>query len=552
MHVTDETVGSYRLLEKLGEGGMGEVYSAEHKYIERRAAIKFLLPELTGSSDLVGRFFAEARAASVIKHPGIVEVLDCDVQPDGRAYIVMELLDGESLRDYLERVGKLDADEPGALAITLQMVRALAAAHAQGIIHRDLKPDNAFLHLPAGGPPDQPVVKLLDFGIAKLQATGEAGSKTRTGQLLGTPLYMSPEQCRGARQIDSRSDIYSLGCMIYEIFCGRPPFIDEGFGDLIVSHISRSPPEPLELAPTMTPMVREIVLRCLSKHPESRPATMRELETMLANAGAVGTAGLRRAVEIGARPRSPAVLNPRLPKGRGPSPDRLATTPFPQTPRPGAPVPRTTPAVLPRGAQTPAQSGGTKILPTPVTNTLTEGASEVVARPPRRSGGKNWAVIGAAILGTGGLAAAILMGVTSLTGRTKVVANAPEVIERPAAPVGRVGPKTPAPTELSPEPSDAPAWSSIRLTGLPVGAAIFLDGQPAPAPLVVPRKSESHRLAIEAAGFERWEGTIDGGADRSVAVALTPKRSGTRLPAKAKHRSERTNGSPRFTGFDDL
>jgi serine/threonine protein kinase len=99
LHVTDETVGSYRLLEKLGEGGMGEVYSAEHKYIERRAAIKFLLPELTGSSDLVGRFFAEARAASVIKHPGIVEVLDCDVQPDGRAYIVMELLDGESLRD---------------------------------------------------------------------------------------------------------------------------------------------------------------------------------------------------------------------------------------------------------------------------------------------------------------------------------------------------------------------------------------------------------------------------------------------------------------------
>ena len=208
---------------------MGEVYLAEHKYIARRAAIKFLLPELTGSAEVLARFFAEARATSVIEHPGIVQVVDCDVHRDGRAYIVMELLRGESLRAYLERVHSLADDEAGGVAIFREIAAALAAAHRQGIVHRDLKPDNLFLHLSTGRPPATPVVKVLDFGIAKLLGQGgEGGTKTRTGQLLGTPLYMSPEQCRGARSVDHRSDVYSLGCIMYELFCGVPPYQGRG------------------------------------------------------------------------------------------------------------------------------------------------------------------------------------------------------------------------------------------------------------------------------------------------------------------------------------
>ncbi len=183
---------------------MGEVYLAEHKYIARRAAIKFLLPELAGSGEVASRFFSEARAASLIHHPGIVEVLDCDIHKDGRAFIVMELLEGESLRSYIERNGKCDGDPAGALAMCWQMAHALAAAHGKKIIHRDLKPENVFLHVRAGVSPFEPIVKLLDFGIAKLQIAGGGATKTRTGQLLGTPLYMSPEQCRGSRQLDGR------------------------------------------------------------------------------------------------------------------------------------------------------------------------------------------------------------------------------------------------------------------------------------------------------------------------------------------------------------
>ena len=187
----------------------------------RKAAIKFLLRDLSNSAELVGRFFAEARAASVIKHPGIVEVLDCDVH-DGRAYIVMELLRGESLREYIERVRSVGRDEMGVLGVFRQIASALDAAHAQGIVHRDLKPDNIFLHVRRGALAQPSSIKVLDFGIAKLMGTRRGRHRRRrTGQLLGTPFYMSPEQCRGARQIDRRTDIYSLGCILYEVFCGN-------------------------------------------------------------------------------------------------------------------------------------------------------------------------------------------------------------------------------------------------------------------------------------------------------------------------------------------
>ena len=267
----------------------------------------------------------------MIHHPGIVEVLDCEVHTDGRAYIVMELLSGENLRAYIGRTGKRDADPAGALAVCRQISGALAAAHAQGIVHRDLKPDNVFLHLPTGRDPHQPIVKLLDFGIAKLMGGGEARTKTRSGQLLGTPLYMSPEQCRGGRQVDSRSDIYSLGCIMFELFCGRPPFLAEGYGDLIIAHASEPPPEPLDFAPSLMPAFRDLLLACLEKPPENRPASMEEISQRLAALGVADPVRVQEPVVMRARSLEPiGGAGPRSPVGWTPSPGRI---PPPRSPR---------------------------------------------------------------------------------------------------------------------------------------------------------------------------------------------------------------------------
>jgi serine/threonine-protein kinase len=277
-----QTIAGYRIVTKIGEGGMGVVYLGEHQRIARKAAIKVLLPEFSADQQVVARFFNEARATSMIEHPGIVEILDSDVLPDGSAFIVMEFLKGESLGNLQRRGDHLPLQR--ALFLARHMADALAAAHERQIVHRDLKPDNVYL--PSGG--NQPI-KILDFGIAKLQAGGKDGFyKTRTGVLLGTPAYMSPEQCRGAGEIDHRTDIYSLGCMLFEMASGRLPFNLQGFGEMIYAHMSETPPLLRSIVPSVPAAVENLVARTLAKAPGDRPATMRalvaELDEALATA----------------------------------------------------------------------------------------------------------------------------------------------------------------------------------------------------------------------------------------------------------------------------
>src|SRR5450631_1078371 len=224
------TIGSYTIIEKIGSGGMGEVYFAEHKRIARRAAIKFLLPALSRDGDMVARFFTEARATSLIKHRGIVEIYDCDVV-DERAYIVMEYLEGESLASAISRTGGF-ADEVSSMAsVAGQIADALAAAHSNGIVHRDLKPENVFLAIENSGQTPF-IAKILDFGIAKLVSKDDGAAApsrppTQPGSLLGTHGYMSPEQCRGLSTVDHRADIYALGCIMFEMATGRQVFLRE-------------------------------------------------------------------------------------------------------------------------------------------------------------------------------------------------------------------------------------------------------------------------------------------------------------------------------------
>jgi serine/threonine-protein kinase len=271
-----ETIGSYRILKQLGEGAMGQVFLAEHRHLKRRAALKLLARDLVDRPDLLERFFLEARATSAIAHPGIVQIFDCEIDASGRPYIVMELLEGETLAARLARQGALPPLVVARLARSL--ADALDAAHAKGIVHRDLKPENMFVQ---HEPPDS--IKLVDFGIAKLAGDLQAGQvhKTRSGAVMGTPLYMSPEQCRDSAAIDFRTDLYSLGCVLHEMLTGRTPFSRDNFGDLMVAHLTEPPPDARATNPAVPAPLAELTSDLLRKDPAARPASMRAVSDRL-------------------------------------------------------------------------------------------------------------------------------------------------------------------------------------------------------------------------------------------------------------------------------
>jgi serine/threonine-protein kinase len=277
MNETQEVLGGYRLIGELSSGGMGTVYRAQHEVLGRYAAIKLLRPELSNNDVLVQRFFNEAKAATAIRHRGIVQVYDFGYTEDGRAYFVMELLDGEPLSKRIASRGRLTEAE--TVAIARGIASALTAAHAKGIVHRDLKPDNVFL-VPDRETGD--VVKVLDFGVAKLGETLPGGPRhTQTGVLMGTPLYMAPEQARAAGSIDQRADLYSLGCIMYELLTGKPPFVATGAGEIIAMQLFDEARRPSDLVAEVTPQMSDLVMRLLAKEPHERYQTAEEVLQVL-------------------------------------------------------------------------------------------------------------------------------------------------------------------------------------------------------------------------------------------------------------------------------
>jgi serine/threonine-protein kinase len=310
-----ECIGNYQIVQRLGEGGMAAVYLATHPELGRRVAVKVLNPDLARSDQMVQRFFNEARAASGIGHRGIVEVFDLGTLPSGAPYIVMEHLDGESLAERMTRSGRLPLEV--AAEIAGQAASVMVAAHARGIVHRDLKPDNLFL-VPDPLFPGRELVKVLDFGIAKLaQRPADRGEqRTRTGVILGTPRYMSPEQCRESRDVDHRTDVYSLGVVLYEMLAGAPPFVSGSWGELAHMHIGVMPPALKTHMPDVPANVADIVHRALEKDPAARFQSMGELETALraavapraavSPASAAAPASVDEQVNATARGRAPA------------------------------------------------------------------------------------------------------------------------------------------------------------------------------------------------------------------------------------------------------
>jgi len=276
--ISDRDFGRYVLLDKLGEGGMGEVYLARDTEGGGNVAIKVLKPSLGADDKLVRRFWAEAKAAASINHEGIAQVLDVGRTDDGAAFLVMEYLRGETLRHRLCREGPLP--EKRAVGFAKQLASVLAATHEQGIIHRDIKPENIFIVAAAevlGGER----LKLLDFGVAKLTDPVNTTNLTRTGDRIGTPMYMSPEQCRGTGEYDARTDLYALGCVLFEMICGRPPFVSKFPGDVMAAHISTPPPAASELRPRVSANVDGLVKRLLEKTPSNRVESATALRAAL-------------------------------------------------------------------------------------------------------------------------------------------------------------------------------------------------------------------------------------------------------------------------------
>jgi serine/threonine protein kinase len=272
--VIGETVGGHRLVQKLGEGSMGEVFLGEHGQSVQKAAVKILFPTFSKEGTSLSRYFAEVRSTNLFGHPGIAQIYDCGIHTSGRAYLCMEYLPGKSLAAALG-----DGDNLGEIAtlanIGGQVASALQVVHGKGMVHRALKADSIFLTSPA----PYPVIKLLDFGVANFTQNVR---HSQTGSLLGAPLYMSPEVGRGLGNVDHRADIYSLGCILFEMATGRPPFVREGAGQLIIAHATEAAPAARTLEPAIPAELDDLIGRCLRKDPGQRPQTMAEIAALIA------------------------------------------------------------------------------------------------------------------------------------------------------------------------------------------------------------------------------------------------------------------------------
>jgi serine/threonine-protein kinase len=315
--------GRYRLVDRLGQGGMGTVYRARHTLMDKPVAVKVLRAELATDGEAVARFHREARSASKLDHDHCIRVTDFGQSDDGLLYLVMELLDGVSL-GQLVRKGPLPWGRAAAIGVAI--AEALTHAHGEGVIHRDLKPDNVFLARRSRG---RETVKVLDFGLAKLVADGTLGpSITRDGTVFGTPEYMAPEQAEGEK-LDGRTDLYALGIMLYQMVTGDVPFRSSNFVALLTKQVQEAPVPPRARRPDLDipPGLEAVIMRCLAKRPADRFPTAQDLADALApyatptddRGDATGPQALLPASAVGAEPSladAPAETVPGVPFAR--------------------------------------------------------------------------------------------------------------------------------------------------------------------------------------------------------------------------------------------
>jgi eukaryotic-like serine/threonine-protein kinase len=485
--------GSYRLVSELGRGGMGVVYLAEHTIMGKQAAVKVLLPEFSGREDLVVRFFNEARAAARLHHPAFVEVFDCGVASEC-AFMVMEYISGENLTSCLKRETRLPVAR--AVGLTRVIAEAMAVAHENGIVHRDLKPDNIILPSDARASRVGPhPVKILDFGIAKLNVAASL-RMTKTGTLMGTPLYMSPEQCQGSVHLDGRSDLYSLGCILYAMLTGTPPFPREGDGVVLIAHLHDKVPPLEEHGVTVSPDLEAVLMKALAKDPMDRQQSMTALVAELDAADASPGRGTMQGREKANTARS--IAGAAVPAAATPSGSSTSVT-LPEK-RLRVPTPKATPPIASN-------------------TTLSRSSGQVAASAaPRakRTGRSRLAVTGAIVVG---VVAAVLM----MRGGPRRAPAPPPVAARPQPPVVAVPAPPPPPVE-----APKPARTVIELDSEPTGAIVRdpAEAEPlgtTPLRLTFERAARVLELRIEKRGYKTETLQVDLAQDLARTVPLRPR-----------------------------
>ncbi len=531
----------YRIVRKLGEGGMGAVYEGEHLLIRKRVAIKLLHPQFAANPEMVARFHQEAIAATAIGQEHIVEVNDLGRTPDGGIFMVLELLQG---RDFASLIASDTPLSVGRIArIVMQICEGVQAAHEKGIVHRDLKPENVFL---VRRGEDQDFVKVLDFGISKIQDTHASDAPratTKTGSIVGTAYYMSPEQAQGQKSVDHRTDVWAIGVILFRALTRRYPFEDAAYPMLVLRICTETPPRVRSLRPELPPELDDLVERCLRREVDQRMASCRELRD-----------ALRAFVEMGDLPPAPFAATI-VSSSTGPGSSSPGTQ-GPGTPSASAPGPVSDEARISHPVNTarsaePSMSGTS---PNAVSGIRTTGL---------RNAGLVAAALAVATLAIVGIGALAMRGDPPRSPVGAALAEATPDAPPPSAMGTAPTPSgTPAPIDTPPTtpPTTAPP-ARIEFIVSPSDALVLIDGRPV-APLadgsrsvdVAPDDLAVHELRIEGRGFRTEVEDLRLAIAQRIVVSLAPgvgtddRRSSAAPSGRAHPRGADHGGAAAHTG----
>ncbi len=460
-------LGRYRIVRKLGEGGMGAVYEGKHELIGKRLAIKCLHPQYMSNKEVVERFHREAHAATAVGNEHIIEVSDVGAFDDGSPFIVMEFLDGVEFGRLIEQEGSLPVAR--LVHIVTQLCGALSAAHARGIVHRDMKPENVYL-IRRGNDPD--FVKVLDFGISKMKEHSEAigGSLTKTGMALGTPYYMPPEQAQGVRDLDHRADVYAVGVILYQGLTGRLPFDADSYPALMVKILTEQAAPPTVFRGDVPSELEQIVMMAMAKDRAKRFQTMDEL-----------AAALAPFANLNGKPEMLASIRPS---------GAVETTPFNWTQKNAEPSTE---------ARTP-----TEILPKRPLALIASGAAVGLVL-----------MVGVIVALRGGAPPNVPTPARAQTPAQRIAALPPAAVPaataQPTAPVMPPAVQAPKPTEVQ-----------VKISALPKEARIYIADVEFPNPMDAwrPRSLDPVRLRVELPGYRTVEQLAIFDQDRAIRFEL--------------------------------